>query len=72
MSDTFLKVEVITDVARRRRFPTDLKLAIVAETMQPLPRQCSSECRSAMLPAAWSVAQPIRPLKKYLASGIVM
>ena len=42
MSDTFSKVEVITGVARRRRFPTDLKLAIVAETMQP-------ECRSAML-----------------------
>ena len=35
MSDTFPKVEVITGVARRRRFPTDLKLAIVAETMQP-------------------------------------
>lgn len=35
MSDTFSKVEVITGVARRRRFPTDLKLAIVAETMQP-------------------------------------
>jgi hypothetical protein len=35
MSDTFSKVEVITGVARRRRFPTDLKLTIVAETMQP-------------------------------------
>jgi transposase len=35
MSDTFSKIEVITGVARRRRFPTDLKLAIVAETMQP-------------------------------------
>src|SRR5580700_9077002 len=35
MSDTFSKVEVITGVARRRRFSTDLKLAIVAETMQP-------------------------------------
>jgi transposase-like protein len=35
MSDTLSKVEVITGVARRRRFPTDLKLAIVAETMQP-------------------------------------
>jgi len=35
MSDTFLKVEVITGVARRRRFSTDLKLAVVAETMQP-------------------------------------
>jgi transposase len=37
MSDTFSKVEVITGVARRRRFsfPTDLKLAVVAETMQP-------------------------------------
>jgi transposase len=35
MSDKFSKVEVITGVARRRRFPTDLKLAIVAETMQP-------------------------------------
>lgn len=35
MSDTFSKVEVITGVARRRRFPTELKLALVAETMQP-------------------------------------
>ena len=35
MSDTFSKVEVITGVARRRRFPTELKLAVVAETMQP-------------------------------------
>ena len=35
MSDTFSKVEVITGVARRRRFPTGLKLAVVAETMQP-------------------------------------
>ena len=35
MSDTFSKVEVITGVARRRRFPTEQKLAIVAETMQP-------------------------------------
>ena len=35
MSDTFSKIEVITGVARRRRFSTDLKLAVVAETMQP-------------------------------------
>ena len=35
MSDTFSKVEVITGVARRRRFSTDLKLAVVAETMLP-------------------------------------
>jgi len=35
MSETFSKVEVITGVARRRRFPTEHKLAIVAETMQP-------------------------------------
>ena len=35
MSDLFSKVEVITGVARRRRFSTDLKLAVVAETMQP-------------------------------------
>src|SRR5438874_7629995 len=34
MSDTFSKVEVITGIARRRRFPTELKLALVAETMQ--------------------------------------
>jgi hypothetical protein len=50
MSDTFSKVEVITGVARRRRFSTDLKLAVVAETMQPLA------CRSAMLPAPPQVA----------------
>jgi transposase len=35
MSDTFSKVEVITGDARRRRFSTELKLAVVAETMQP-------------------------------------
>ena len=35
MSDTFSKVEVITGVARRRRFSTELKLAVVAETMLP-------------------------------------
>ena len=35
MSDTLSKVEVITGVARRRRFSTDLKLAVIAETMQP-------------------------------------
>jgi hypothetical protein len=35
MSDAFSKVEVITGVAPRRRFSTDLKLAVVAETMQP-------------------------------------
>ena len=35
MSDAFSKVEVITGVARRRRFPTHQKLAIVAERMQP-------------------------------------
>jgi transposase len=34
MSDTFSKMEVITGVARRRRFTTEQKLAIVAETMQ--------------------------------------
>jgi transposase-like protein len=32
MSDTFSRVEVITGVDRRRRFSTDLKLAVVAET----------------------------------------
>ena len=37
MSDTFSKVEVITGVARRRRFSTELKLAVVAETMQSVP-----------------------------------
>jgi len=35
MSDTFSKVEVISGVARRRRFSTELKLAVVAETMHP-------------------------------------
>src|SRR5829696_2870101 len=35
MSDTFSKVEVITGVVRGRHFSTDLKLAAVAETMQP-------------------------------------
>jgi hypothetical protein len=35
MSDTFSKMELVTGVARRRRFSTELKLALVAETMQP-------------------------------------
>ena len=35
MSDTFSKVEVITGVVRRRCFSTELKLALVAESMQP-------------------------------------
>jgi transposase-like protein len=35
VSDTFSKVEAITGVARRRRFSSDLKLAVVAETMRP-------------------------------------
>ena len=35
MSDTFSRVEIITGVARRRRFSTEQKLAVVAETMQP-------------------------------------
>ena len=34
MSDAFSKVEVITGVARRRRFSTELKLAVIAETIQ--------------------------------------
>jgi transposase len=35
MSETFSKVEVITGVARRRRFTIAQKLAIIAETTQP-------------------------------------
>jgi transposase len=35
MSDNFSRVEVITGIARRRRFSTEQKLAVVAETMQP-------------------------------------
>lgn len=31
----YSKVEVITGVARRRRFTADQKLAVIAETMQP-------------------------------------
>ncbi len=31
MSDTFSKVEVITGVAQRRRFSTDLELAMIAD-----------------------------------------
>lgn len=33
MSDTFSKVEVITGVARRRRFTTEQKLLVVNETL---------------------------------------
>jgi transposase len=35
MSETFSKIEVITGVARRRRFRTEQKLSVVNETLQP-------------------------------------
>ena len=35
MSETFSKLEVITGVARRRRFTTEQKLLVVNETLQP-------------------------------------
>lgn len=35
MSETFSPVEVISGVARRRRFTSEQKPAIVAESMQP-------------------------------------
>jgi transposase-like protein len=35
MSETFSKVEVITGVARRRRFTTEQKLSVANETLQP-------------------------------------
>jgi transposase len=35
MSETFSKIEVITGVARRRRFTTEQKLSVVNETLQP-------------------------------------
>jgi transposase len=35
MSETFSKIEVITVVARRRRFTTEQKLSVVNETLQP-------------------------------------
>jgi transposase len=35
MSEMFSKVEVITGVARRRRFTAEQKMPIIAETMQP-------------------------------------
>lgn len=35
MTEEFSRVEVISGVARRRRFTAEQKLAIVAETMQP-------------------------------------
>ena len=35
MSETFSKMEVITGVARRRRFTTEQKLSVVNETLQP-------------------------------------
>jgi transposase len=34
MSERFSKVEVITGVARRRRFTTEQKLSVVDETLQ--------------------------------------
>jgi hypothetical protein len=51
MSETFSKVEVITGIARRRRFTTDQKLLVVNETL----RRCNRACRSAMLPAAMAL-----------------
>src|SRR5215471_16564860 len=51
MSDTFSKVEVITGVARRRRFSTDLKLAI--RCRDDAARHVDQLCRS----PPWAVAQ---------------
>jgi hypothetical protein len=55
MSDTCSKVEVITGVARRRRFSTDLKLAVVAEA-------CSPACRWPCCLPPKAVTQPGIPL----------
>jgi hypothetical protein len=54
MSETFSKVEMITGVPRRRRFPMDQKLAVVAETMQP---GMSISCRH------WALAEPGIPVE---------
>lgn len=35
MSESFSKIEIITGIARRRRFTAEQKMAIIAETMQP-------------------------------------
>jgi hypothetical protein len=51
MSETFSKVEVITGVARRWRFTTDQKLAVVSETS-------NRACRSAMFPSPWALPEP--------------
>jgi transposase len=55
MSDMFSKFEVITGVARRRRFPTELKPAVAAETMQP-GTSVSYFARRHGLSPAWSSA----------------
>jgi hypothetical protein len=57
MSDTFSKIEVITGVARRSRFSTELELAVVAETMQP--RVTNQPCCS----PPQAVAEPGVPLE---------
>jgi hypothetical protein len=57
MSDTDSKVEVITGVARRRCFSTDLKLAVIAETMQA--RHVDQRCCS----PPWALAEPGVPLE---------
>jgi len=55
--DTFSKVEVISDVARRRRFLAELKLAVVAETMQP-------DMSNIRCPLSWgALAEPSVPLE---------
>jgi transposase-like protein len=53
MSETFSKVEVITGVARRRRFTAEQKLTVVNETLQP-GMSISYVARCHGLPRAWS------------------
>jgi transposase len=54
MSETFSKVEVITGVARRRRFTTAQKMAIIAETMQSGMSMSYVARRHGLYRRAWS------------------
>ena len=69
MSETFSKVEVITGVARRRRFPTEQKVAVIVGLMSPgflghlFPRR--SACRLSNLRRSGQKATLLPELRRF-------
>lgn len=53
MTEDFSRIEVITGVARRRRFTAEQKVAVVEETMQPGMSISYVARRHGLLAQAW-------------------